>query len=129
MATQGGTGLAGVVAQSSDLVTNGCEECPLGKATLQIWRVDAAIENKAAAVALLEEREPDVTQDVSGRYRIALEPGQHLLCVRPNCIGLTVAAAETVTVNIKRRDGPTGFFIGARNVTSFKEDFGFDVGF
>jgi hypothetical protein len=127
-ATQGGTGVGGVVAESSDLVKNGCEECPLGKATLRIWRVDAPIASESDAVALLTEREPDVTQDVSGRYRYALEAGQYLLCVRTNCINLGITANETLTVNIKGRDGPTGFFVGSGASTSLKEDYGFDVG-
>lgn len=66
---------------------------------------------------------------MTGRYRIVVARGQYLLCVRPNCIGLRVEAGKTVTVNVKRRYGSTGFFVGASSDTSFKEDFGFEVGY
>jgi hypothetical protein len=40
---QNGTGIAGVVAESSDVVENDCQECSLSDATLRVWRVDAAM--------------------------------------------------------------------------------------
>jgi hypothetical protein len=126
-APQAGTGIAGVVATSSDVVANGCQECPSGGASLEIWRTDAAITSQPAASAVASEREPDVAANVSGRYSQALGPGTHLLCVRPNCIGLSIAADETLTVNIKRREGPTGFFVGPFDAEAPEEDFGFEV--
>jgi hypothetical protein len=124
-APQVGTGIAGVVAASSDVVADGCQECPLGDAALQIWRADAAVTTEAAAATLLAERQPDVTANVSGRYSQALAPGTYLLCAGANCIGLALAADETLTVNIERRDGPTGFFVGRSDAETPEEDFGF----
>lgn len=126
MAPRRETGVAGVVAMSSDLVINGCQECLFGEANLELWRTDTPITTETAAIALLDERASDVTEIVSGHYRRALEPGPYLLCVRPSCVALTVAADETLTVNIKRRDGATGFFVGNAGL---EEDFGFDVGY
>jgi hypothetical protein len=125
------TGIAGVVAVSSDVVSDGCHECPLGDATLQIWRVEAAttLSTEEAVATFLAEHEPDMTENVSKRYSRPLAPAAYLLCVRPNCIGLNVAAAETLTVNIQRRDGPTGFFIGRSSSGALEEDFGFEVGY
>jgi hypothetical protein len=128
-ATPEGTGLAGVVAELSDVEVNGCAECPLGQATLQLWQLEAPVESAAAAAALASERAPDQTEIASGHFRLALQPGAVLLCVRPNCINLTVSAGETSTVNIKLRDGSTGFFVERAAGARLEEDFGFSVGF
>lgn len=120
-------GVAGVVASASDLVSDGCQECPLGEATLEIWSTDTLVTSAAEATARISAREPDVTALASGRYEQELAPGAYLLCVRPSCIGVSVAAGGT-TVNIQRREGPTGFFVGAADTTAFQEDFGFEVG-
>jgi len=37
-------GVAGVVASASDVVNDGCQECPLGEATLQIFQEDFGFE-------------------------------------------------------------------------------------
>jgi len=129
LATPGDTGVSGVVAAQSDVVADGCQECPMGEATLTLWRVDAAVTNAADAAATLAEREADVTENVSGQYSRALEPGAYLLCVRPRCIGLTITAGETLTVNVKRLDGPVSFFVGAPSVAGFQENPGLEVGY
>jgi hypothetical protein len=129
LATQGDTGVSGVVAAQSDLVTDGCQECPMGEATLTIWRVDTAVTDAAAAAATVAQREPDVTENVSGQYSRALEAGPHLLCVRPRCIGLTITTGETLTVNVKRLDGPVSFFVGAPGVANLRESPGLEVGY
>jgi hypothetical protein len=128
-AIQGETGIAGVVAALDDVVADGCQECPLAAANLQLWRTDSAITTEPAAAALVAARAPDVTEAVSERYSQALAPGSYLLCVRPNCVGLEITAGETVTVNIQRRNGPTGFFVGQINAQRLEQDFGFDVGY
>jgi hypothetical protein len=125
MAPRQETGVAGVVASSSDLVVDGCQECSFGQANLELWRTDTPITTETAAITLLEERASDVTENVSAHYRLPLEPGPYLLCVRPNCVALTVVVDETLTVNIKRRNGATGFFVG----NPLEETFGFDVGY
>ena len=126
-APQKGTGLGGVVAESSDVVVNGCSECGFGAATVQAWRVEAPMSESAMA-SLVQQRTPDWEEQVSERYHHPLEPGSYVLCVRPSCIHLTIAEGQTLTANIKRRNGPTGFFVGA-GASPFGEDFGFDVGY
>ena len=121
--------MAGVVAESSDLVVNGCHECAFGSATLQAWRVDAPMGSEADVATLTEQRAPDWEEQVSQRYSLPLEPGSYVLCVRPNCINLTIAEGQTLTANIKRRNGPTSFFVGGTDAARFAEDFGFDVGY
>lgn len=124
-AAAAGTGIAGVVAADSDVVVDGCGECPFSGAGLELWRVDTLITTEAASIDVLA-REPERTESVSGRYNLGLDPGTYLLCVRPSCIGLVVRDGETLTVNIKRREGPTGFFIGGSGATSLEEDLGFE---
>jgi hypothetical protein len=127
-AAQGSTGIAGVVAYEEDVVNNGCQECPFGEATIELWKLSTAVDSKPAAVAVVQGREPDTTLRVSRHYRRELEPGDYLMCAAPNCIGVKVTANETVTVNIKTRYGKTGFFVGSRSTTGLDEEFGFDMG-
>ncbi len=124
-----GASIAGVVAEASDVVSNDCQECPFGDATIEVWRTDSPIVDESAAIALTGERAADSIEPVSGQYRLVLDPGEHLLCVRPSCIAVTVFNDTTSTVNIKRRDGLTGFFVGSSERTALEEDFGFEVGF
>jgi hypothetical protein len=124
-----GTGIAGVVAHLSDVVIDNCQACPLGQATLELWAVDARVGTEAAARSLIAARGPDVTASVSGHYVHPLEAGRYLLCVRPSCVDLTLPDGQTLTVNLQRRDGPTGFLLPQSNGAPVGEDLGFDVGY
>jgi hypothetical protein len=106
------TGVAGIVSSESDLVANGCQECPLSQATLQLWRVEAPVPDEATAAALVSEREPDVSDLAQERYLFELEAGYYLLCSRPNCTNIEVRGDETLTVNVAQHFGPTSFFVG-----------------
>ena len=128
LAPQTDTAVSGVVAQQSDVVSDGCAECPLASAMLEVWTLEAPFERSSEVPALVAARPPDLTRDIAGSYSQALSPGWHLLCVRPNCIELNTHEEETLTVNIKRRDGPTGFFVGRPGSSPLEEDFGFEVG-
>jgi hypothetical protein len=123
------TGVSGVVAGLSDVVSDGCAECPLTSATLEVWTLEAPFEQRSEVPVLVAARPADLTRDIAGSYDQALEPGWHLLCVRPNCIEINTHEGETLTVNVKRRDGPTGFFVGRPSSSRLEEDFGFDVGY
>lgn len=123
------TGVSGVVAELSDVVIDGCAECPLASATLEVWTLDAAFERGSDVPALVAARPPDVTREIAGSYGQALSPGWHLLCVRPNCVEINTHEGETLTVNVKRRNGPTGFFVGRPSSSRLEEDFGFEVGY
>jgi hypothetical protein len=129
MAAQSGSGVAGVVAQSSDVVSDGCTECPLAAATLQIWTLAGPFEQRSSAAELVSTRPPDVTREVEGNYRETLDPGWHMLCVRPSCVELNVHAGETLTLNIERREGPTRFFVGKPSTGPLTADDGFEVGY
>jgi hypothetical protein len=85
-------------------------------------------EERAQGV-LIAAREPDVVARALGRYVQPLEAGRYLLCVRPGCVDVTVAEGQTLTVNLKRRDGPTGFYVAQAIGVPLAEDYGFDVGY
>ena len=129
LAAQGDTGVSGVVAELSDVVKDGCAECPLGSARLEVWTLQAPFEQRSEVAALVAARPPDLTRDIAGRYSQALSPGWHLLCVRPNCVEINTHEEETLTVNVKRREGPTRFFVGRPSSPRLEEDFGFEVGY
>lgn len=129
LAPEGDTGVAGVVAQVSDVVSDGCAECPLGRAALELWTLEEPFYRRSEVPELVAARPPDLTLLVEGSYRQALSTGWYLLCVRPNCIELNPHEDEMLTVNIKRRDGPTSFFVGRPSSSSTEEDFGFEVGY
>lgn len=128
-ATEAGSSIAGVVAQRSDVVTDGCQECPLGAATLLLWTLQEPFESRAEAQALAAGRPADESIEVDGSYRHSLQPGWYLLGVRPNAVELSVHEDETLTVNVLRRDGSTGFFVGRPSSPALSEDFGYDIGF
>jgi hypothetical protein len=124
-----GTGIGGVVGHQSDAVTDGCAECPLGEARLELWAVDESVGTEAAARSLIAARAPDVLATALGRYVQPLVAGSYLLCVRPGCVDVTVAEGQTLTVNLQRRDGPTGFYVARAIGVPLAEDYGFDVGY
>jgi hypothetical protein len=129
MAAAAGSGVAGVVAQSSDVVRDGCSERPLGTAILQVWTLEEPLDSLSRAAEVVSARLPDLTREVEGGYREPLEPGWYLLCVRPSCVELNVHEDETLTVNIERRDGPTSFFLDNASTGRLEEDYGFEVGY
>jgi len=106
------TGVAGIVSSESDVVANGCQECPLSQASLQLWQVDAPVPDDAAAAALVSERDPDVSSLAEERYVLELQAGHYLLCSRPSCANIEVLGGEALTVNVALRFGPTSFFAG-----------------
>lgn len=128
-AAAAGAGLGGVVAQRSDVVADGCEECPLGEAAISVWRVDAPITSEAEAVALVGARAADVSENAAGRYHLALDPATYLVCVRPSCVAIDVATDETVTVNIELIEGPTRFHVSRPNLERLQEESGLNVGY
>lgn len=126
-ATQRGTGMAGVIAQKSDVVMNGCQECPLADTSLELWVLDAPVSD-ADAEEVVRQRPADVSSAASGKYIQALQPGPHILCVQRQCVVITLVADQTLTVNIKlRAEGSPGFFVGRKASGALEEEFGFSV--
>jgi hypothetical protein len=130
-APRGGTAVAGVVAAASDVVADGCEECPLGDERVELWKMLAPVASEAEAVAIVQGRAADYRFAASKAYSQSLASGgDYLLCARPNCVGIVVPDGVTVTVNIKGRDGSTGFFVAAEGTSGeLHEQYGFEVGY
>ena len=124
-----GAGVGGVIAQSSDVVRDGCQECPLGGAAIAVWRLEAPVTTEADAMAVVGARAPDIEENASGHYHVALDPAAYLVCVRPSCVALDVAANQTETVNIERLDGPTRFHVSRPNVDGLQEESGLNIGY
>jgi len=129
-APERGTGIGGVVAASSDVVENGCQECAFESGgSVAIWEVEGFVSSPAAANQVLAAGDPVRASARAGRFHALLAPGQYLVCSAPNCINVAVAADATTTVNVKRRDGPTSFFVVDPESRALVEDYGLDVGY
>lgn len=100
----GKSGIAGVVAEESDAVTNSCQECPFGSAQVDFWATDGTSDATSNG-------QPTASVDASGQYSIALEPGSYSACVQSDCVTVTVHANQVTTLNIRRMFGPTQFVI------------------
>jgi hypothetical protein len=129
-APESGTGIGGVVASESDSVNEGCQECAFqAGGGVAIWHVEAAVSSPAAANAVFAAAEPLRVNAPGGSFYAALAPGQYLVCAAPNCINVAVTADATSTVNVKRRNGPTSFFVVDAQSQRLEEDYGLDVGY
>lgn len=128
IAADEGPGIAGVIVQQSDVSVDGCMECPFADAEVSIWWTDSEVSTVSAASDIMQTADPAFVQVASKRFHAALDPGHYLLCVRPNCVNIHVEAT-TVTANVKRRKGPTSFFVASDPSQKPTEDFGLDVGF
>jgi hypothetical protein len=127
-AAQNGPGVAGVVASESDLVADGCAECSFDQATVEIWPTESPVTSADDARMLTAASGTPVTVSANPRFAEPLEQGNYLVCVRPNCVAVEVRT-ETITVNVKRRNGPTSFFLAASSGAALTEDYGFEVGY
>ena len=127
-ADQNGPAVAGSIAIESDAITNGCADCPFGGARIEIWSTDSPTTTSEQATAITQSAGPTFDLFKDGTYRQALDAGHYLFCVRPSCISLEVTS-NTVTVNIKRREGPTSFFTAPSSGDKLSETFGFEVGY
>jgi hypothetical protein len=124
-----GTGIGGVVATSSDVVADGCQECGFQSGgAVAIWEVERVVSTPAAANQVLAAADPVRASVREGRFYAPLAPGRYLVCSAPNCINVTVAADTTTTVNVKLRNGPTSFFVVDPASRALVEDYGLDVG-
>jgi len=124
------TGIGGVVAASSDVVGDGCQECGFESGgAVPIWKAEGVVSTPAAANDVLATADPVHASVRAGRFFAPLEPGSYLVCSVPNCINVTVAADTTTTVNVKLRNGPTSFFVVDPESRALVEDYGLDVGY
>jgi hypothetical protein len=116
-----GTGIGGIVAEKSDVVGNGCQECRFGDAQLAVWAVDSPV--MPDQVDSVISGPPDERVSACKRFRIELPEGAHLLCRDVDCVNLSVTDGALTTANVKLRKGPTSFFV-IDDSGKFTEQFG-----
>jgi hypothetical protein len=121
------SGIGGVVASQSDVVENGCAECPFGDAPLDIYALSAPVTSDAEASAVVRDSSPLSTIQASHRYTAPLDPGDYLACVHDRCVSVSVVDGAVTTVNIKLVYGPTTFFVADADTGSIVQDLGLDV--
>jgi len=128
-----GRGVAGAVANQSDLILGECQaECGFAEAAIRVWRTPAPVTDEAAARALATTP-PLTTTTAQSRYQLALDPGDYLVCASaPSGLGGMPCAAVTIrtgvtTINVKTRYGDTGLvvFDEGRPTQRSAEVFGF----
>ena len=110
-ADTGHSAIAGAVAAESDVVGNGCQECGFSSATLAIWKTSAPIADSASAMAVVNAGAATATVQADGRYSQALDPGSYLVCRRPDCVSVDVAADHVTTVHVRLINGPAQFIV------------------
>lgn len=111
MADTGQAAIAGVVASESDVIGNGCQACPLGTATLAIWKTSGPVTDDAGAQAVVDASAATMTIQADQRYAQALDPGSYLICQRPFCVSADIAAGHVTTVHIMQINGPIQFIV------------------
>lgn len=98
------SGIAGQVASESDLVTNGCQECPLSRTTLTIRTAEAPVTTTEEAQALVDGQNPPQELTANERFEQKLDPGDYLVCHEgfgpTECAALTIGQGEVFTVNV-----------------------------
>src|SRR5664279_3785630 len=75
--------VAGVVAAESDVIGNGCQECPFSSMALSIWTASGSVVDASGAKAITQAGPAAAKIQADGRYRQVLDPGSYLLCASP----------------------------------------------
>jgi hypothetical protein len=96
----GKTGIDGFVAEESDVVANGCQQCSLGSAHIDFW-----------TDAIVPAGLPTASVDANGRYSLGLDAGSYVACVGSDCVNVTVHANHVTTLNVRVTFGPPQFFV------------------
>ena len=104
----GEAGVAGVVAEESDVVGNGCQECGFGSAHIDFWATDETVDDFSE---LQRTRPPSASIDADRQYSLVLEPGAYVACVESYCANVTVHESHVTTLNVHLLFGPTQFVI------------------
>lgn len=115
----GTSAIAGSVAAESDVVENGCDECPLTSTELAIWSTPTLVADETTARAVVAASAPTLTFSAQGTYRQNVPPGAYLLCER-HCVAVTVEARMVTTVNILFVYGPTSFRVFDAGATKWR---------
>jgi hypothetical protein len=108
--------IAGVVASESDVVSNGCQECPFAAMALSVWNASGSVADASSAKAIIQAGPAAAQIHADGRYRQALDPGDYLLCASVGsyesaCVSVEVVAGHVTPVNLRLLFGPFQFTV------------------
>jgi hypothetical protein len=122
-------GIAGVASSESDVVANGCQECPLSEGTMQVWAVPNAVTTADEASAVVMGGEPTLEIDIDERYEQMLDAGEYLVCISSGetCAGITIGNA-VVTVHARYVFGPASLIVFEPGSDEPRTDRIFDLG-
>jgi len=117
--SQGVAGTAGLRSDTSGSTFGqpDCNECPLFRATIRFWRLDALPATTADALAACQANPPALRIEADPRYEVALDPGDWLACVAGGdgaCAAVTVRPGEVTTLNVLVGMGYAELFVGRR---------------
>ena len=104
----GQSAVSGVIASESDVVANGCQECPFSSMTLEFRPVTASVTTRTEAQTIFDTVTP-VVVNADGTYAQALEPGAYLACAQLECVNIEVRPGQVTTLHIRALFGPTQF--------------------
>jgi hypothetical protein len=110
----GQTRVAGVVASESDVVGNGCQECGFAEAQVRAWprSTEVTSEEDARPVAMGAPAASG-SAGKDGRYSLALEAGEYLVCFNLSCFNADVVAGRTTTINVRLINGVSSGYVGS----------------
>jgi hypothetical protein len=124
----GRSGVAGAIAGLSDVVANGCQECGFTMAALAFWSTDSLVVDAANAKTIVNGTPPTATLDANARYQQDLAAGHYLVCRRPGCVAVDVAAGHITTVHVALPNGPPHFIVFDPSTKTLLETDDLDVG-
>jgi len=124
----GRTGIAGVVAIESDVITNGCVECGFGAATLAIWKADSPVADAQAAKAVVAGSQPTRTVAAGSSYRQQLDPGHYLVRTSSEAVAVEVIDGHLTTLHVLVVFGPPQFILFDPRTKARQAATSFEVG-
>ena len=107
------TGIAGAVASQSDVVANGCCECPLSTGEILVFEAPEVFTASDEIEAYLEQNQEHTTVSVSDEYEHALSEGMYLVCAYDSggldaqCASVDIRQGDVFTVHVVYVFGPT----------------------
>jgi hypothetical protein len=117
--------MAGVSVLESDVIANGCQECPFSATTLRLWSVTVRVDDATTADNVVHAGPAAFVVQSDGHYRQDLDAGLYLLCLDQYCVNVTVLAGHTTPLNVLHPFGPPQFKLfdplthAAQAVTTF----------
>lgn len=105
-------GIGGSVADESDVVSEGCQECRFSSAELKVWSTVTPVSDAVAARSVVAGSSAKFTIVAISNYEKELDPGYYLVCSLQNkCASVTVTENGVFTINVKATFGPGSILV------------------